>query len=388
MIVWASAAVSLDGYIDDTTSRRLVLSGTKDWEQVRALRAECDAVLVGAETIRKDNPALVTRSEKLREKRTAQGKPADPVKVTVSASGRLDPQARFFSEGTGRKIVIAGTEASPEHLAALRRVATVIVAKTDPITPETILQLLSQEGIRTLFIEGGTRILTQFLTADAIDYLRMATAPFFVGDSHAPRFVHAGRFPHNKDRRMHLLSTQAIGDMSVAIYALKASAEDYARMEQAITLAAQCPPSKGAYSVGAVIVTEDGQVFTGYSRETAPTNHAEEEAILKAIRAGQPAHRSNCLFQHGALYYTEIQTGLLLRTDHPPLHETGCVRRIRTADLRHLPRGSSFTASRDRGYHPQRPCTKSTGCQPTPREITDNTCIRFNFCPNFSLINE
>lgn len=60
MIVWASAAVSLDGYIDDTTSRRLVLSGTKDWEQVRALRAECDAVLVGAETIRKDNPALVT----------------------------------------------------------------------------------------------------------------------------------------------------------------------------------------------------------------------------------------------------------------------------------------------------------------------------------------
>lgn len=185
MIVWASAAVSLDGYIDDTTSRRLVLSGTKDWEQVRALRAECDAVLVGAETIRKDNPALVTRSEKLREKRTAQGKPADPVKVTVSASGRLDPQARFFTEGTGRKIVIVGTGASPEHLAALRRVATVIVAKTDPITPETILQLLSQEGIRTLFIEGGTRILTQFLTADAIDYLRMATAPF-LSATHTP----------------------------------------------------------------------------------------------------------------------------------------------------------------------------------------------------------
>lgn len=103
MIVWASAAVSLDGYIDDTTSRRLVLSGTKDWEQVRALRAECDAVLVGAETIRKDNPALVTRSEKLREKRTAQGKPADPVKVTVSASGRLDPQARIFHRRDGPK---------------------------------------------------------------------------------------------------------------------------------------------------------------------------------------------------------------------------------------------------------------------------------------------
>lgn len=155
----------------------------------------------------------------------------------------------------------------------------------------------------------------------------------------------------------------------------------------AITLAAQCPPSKGAYSVGAVIVTEDGRYSPGTAgKPPRPTMQRKRPSSKPFGR--QPAHRSNCLFQHGALYYTEVQTGLLLRTDHPPPHETGCVRRIRTADLRHLPRGSSFTASRDRGYHPQRPCTKSTGCQPTPREITDNTCIRFNFCPNFSLINE
>ncbi len=288
MIVWASAAISLDGYIDDASPRRLVLSCAEDWEQVRTLRAECDAVLVGAETIRKDNPALVLRSEELRERRIAQGKPADPVKVTISASGRLDPHARFFTEGAGRKIVIAGAEASSEHLAALRPVATVIVADTAHLTPETILHHLMQEGIRTLFLEGGTRVLTQFLTANAVDYLRVAVAPFFVGDAHAPRFVHKGAFPHNKDHRMHLLSAQSVGDMAVAIYALKASAEDYAFMKQAIALASQCPPSKSAYSVGAVIVTEEGQVFTGYSRETAPTNHAEEEAILKAVHAGVP----------------------------------------------------------------------------------------------------
>ena len=76
MIVWASTAVSLDGYIDDNTSQRLVLSSAEDWDQVRALRAECDAILVGAETIRKDNPALVTRNAELRQKRLAQGQPA------------------------------------------------------------------------------------------------------------------------------------------------------------------------------------------------------------------------------------------------------------------------------------------------------------------------
>ena len=65
MIVQASVAVSVDGYIDDLSDRRLVLSHAADWEEVRSLRAESDAILVGAETIRRDNPALVTRDERL-----------------------------------------------------------------------------------------------------------------------------------------------------------------------------------------------------------------------------------------------------------------------------------------------------------------------------------
>ena len=63
MIVQASVAVSVDGYIDDLSDRRLVLSHAADWEEVRSLRAESDAILVGAETIRRDNPALVIRDE-------------------------------------------------------------------------------------------------------------------------------------------------------------------------------------------------------------------------------------------------------------------------------------------------------------------------------------
>ena len=77
MIVQASVAVSVDGYIDDLSDRRLVLSHAADWEEVRSLRAESDAILVGAETIRRDNPALVTRDERLRELRAERGLPAD-----------------------------------------------------------------------------------------------------------------------------------------------------------------------------------------------------------------------------------------------------------------------------------------------------------------------
>ncbi len=129
-------------------------------------------------------------------------------------------------------------------------------------------------------------MLTLFLSANRIDYLRVAVAPFFVGEPSAPRMTIGAKFPFDKDRRMTVLDVKKVGDMTVTDYALGQQATDRTRSLQAIGLSLKCPPSDKAYSVGAVLVTRDGQVFTGYSRETAPDNHAEEEAILKAEQAG------------------------------------------------------------------------------------------------------
>ena len=284
MIVQASVAVSVDGYIDDLSDRRLVLSHAADWEEVRSLRAESDAILVGAETIRRDNPALVTRDERLRELRAERGLPADPVKVTLSRNADLDPTSRFFTEGDGEKIVFVGRCAPQDRTAALSRVATVIHAGSDCLTADYLIGELGRKGIERLFIEGGSRVLTLFLSENRIDYLRVA--PFFVGEPSAPRMTIGAKFPFDKDRRMTVLDVKKVGDMTVTDYALGQQATDRTRLLQAIGLSLKCPPSDKAYSVGAVLVTRDGQVFTGYSRETAPDNHAEEEAILKAEQAG------------------------------------------------------------------------------------------------------
>lgn len=56
MKVTVSTAVSADGYLDDRSPDRLILSTPEDWAEVHRLRAACDAILVGAETIRRDNP--------------------------------------------------------------------------------------------------------------------------------------------------------------------------------------------------------------------------------------------------------------------------------------------------------------------------------------------
>ena len=92
-----SCAISLDGCLDSTGPDRLVLSGAEDLDRVDAERAAADAILVGAGTVRRDDPRLLVRAPARRAARVAQGRPEHPVGVTVTASGDLDPRARFFT---------------------------------------------------------------------------------------------------------------------------------------------------------------------------------------------------------------------------------------------------------------------------------------------------
>jgi riboflavin biosynthesis pyrimidine reductase len=115
--VLLSAAVSLDGYLDDTGPERLLLSGPADFDRVDAVRASVDAILVGAGTIRADNPRLLVNSPERRAARVAAGKPEYPLKVTVSGSGDLDPTAKFWHTG-GEKIVYT-TDKGAERARAL-----------------------------------------------------------------------------------------------------------------------------------------------------------------------------------------------------------------------------------------------------------------------------
>ena len=92
-----SCSVSLDGYLGDHTPR-LALSNAADFERVDEVRASCDAIMVGAVTVRTDNPRLLVRSDARREERTARGLPSS--KVTPAAAhpaGRSAPGPRSSS---------------------------------------------------------------------------------------------------------------------------------------------------------------------------------------------------------------------------------------------------------------------------------------------------
>jgi len=84
-----SCGMSLDGYLDSATIARLQLSNDADFDRVDAVRASCDAILVGANTVRTDNPRLLVRSSERRRERVARGLAPSPMKITMTARGDL-----------------------------------------------------------------------------------------------------------------------------------------------------------------------------------------------------------------------------------------------------------------------------------------------------------
>ena len=214
-----SCGVSLDGYLDAGTEERLVLSNEADLERVDRVRAGCDAIHVGAATVRNDDPRLLVRGPGLRAERRARGLPESPMKVTVTEHARLDPAGNFFTTGDGVKLVYCAGPALGHATCRLGAVATVVDAG-DPVDLPWLVEDLHDRGVRRLMVEGGGQVLTQFLTSALADELHLVVAPFFVGTSKARRFVNDGAFPWNPDHRAHLAETRQIGDVVLLRYAL------------------------------------------------------------------------------------------------------------------------------------------------------------------------
>lgn len=249
--VLASCAVSLDGFLDDATPRRLVLSGPEDLDRVDEERSKVDAILVGAGTVRADDPRLLVRSAERRDARGACGRPPSPLRVVLSGS-TVDPHARVLTEPGAETVTLAGP-------------------------PDDVLEELARRGVVKLMVEGGARVLREFLAAGVVDELQLVVAPRLVGDG--PRFTGAAR------SSPHLVETRTLGEDVLLRY--RFGTPDDRHLAEACILTERCPPSESAFSVGCVVVADDGSVLgSSWSRRHDPLDHAEE-GVLRDL-AGDP----------------------------------------------------------------------------------------------------
>lgn len=225
--VTLSSAISLDGYLDTAGPPRLALSNAADFDRVDGVRAMNDAILVGARTVRLDNPRLLVRDEERQSRREAGGLSRSPWKVTVTASGDLDPRAAFFTEGDTTKLVYCPSSKARRIRRRLGDEAIVIGLGED-VTMADLVADLGDRGVHRLMVEGGGTVHTQFLASDLVDELHLALAPIFVGDRRAPRFVGDAAFPWMNDRRATLAEVRQLGDVVLLRYTLSDRSARYA----------------------------------------------------------------------------------------------------------------------------------------------------------------
>lgn len=167
-IVIGRLAQTLDGRIATVSGNSKWIGGAGDLRHTHRLRALCDAVIVGAGTVRADDPQLTTR--------LCSG--ASPVRVVLDAGRRLGTGFALFRDGP--PTLLATAEPGP---AAHGAAEALLVPRADSggLDLAALLQALAQRGLRRIFVEGGGQTVSGFLRAGLLDRLHVTVAPMILG---------------------------------------------------------------------------------------------------------------------------------------------------------------------------------------------------------------
>jgi len=181
--VIVNGASALDGAIASSEGA-LILSTTEDWVRVHELRNSVDAILVGVNTILKDDPLLSVRYIKPRE-------PA-PLRTILDTSCRIPLTAKVLQDQERLpSIIVTSKESSASKQDEIRKLGAKVVSvefekNKRYLNLADVLKILkTQFGINKLLVEGGSTVITQFLTNRLVDIMHIFYAPVFVGGKNA-----------------------------------------------------------------------------------------------------------------------------------------------------------------------------------------------------------
>ena len=147
--VIAKCGMSLDGHLTRPPGESRWLTSESSRAHAHKLRAVVDAIIVGAQTIRRDNPRLTTRSER---------RHTQPMRVILTKSGRLPPTAKVFCDSNRNRTLICRNK-----------------------TLRSVLRGLGRRNITSVLIEGGGDVLSQAFDQRLVDKVQIYIAPIFSG---------------------------------------------------------------------------------------------------------------------------------------------------------------------------------------------------------------
>ena len=173
-----NCAMSADGKIALPNRKQLRISSEEDIVRMYKLRNECDAVLVGIETILSDDPKLTVKEKYVKN-------PKQPLRVVLDSKCRIPKKTEVLNKTT--KTLIITTRGHEKRISGEH--VEVVGCKADVnghVDLECALELLYQKGVKKLLVEGGGTIIWSFLEERLVDDLYIYIGPCVVGGKTTP----------------------------------------------------------------------------------------------------------------------------------------------------------------------------------------------------------
>jgi len=187
--VIVSCAISLDGKLASACGD-VRLSSFDDKVEVHKLRSIVDAILVGINTILRDNPHLTVSEKYYRSDN-------HPIRVVLDSRCRIPLDAEVITRRPEVRTIVATTQLAPkEKIEKLRRMGVdVVVMGNSKVDLKKLLRYLRDEyNVKILMVEGGGYVLGSFFREGLVDYLRVSITPVLFGDGEAVSMIRGAVF--------------------------------------------------------------------------------------------------------------------------------------------------------------------------------------------------
>ena len=204
-------ALSLDGKISTEQRDPVRFTSRIDRGLMDEIRADADAVLIGAGTLRAEDPPVRIRAARRKEERRRAGKSPHPVSVILSRSMRLPRTGRYWEDDQVERIIATTEQAKDEQVLAFQDLAEVIRVGRATVDLHAFCRMLADRGIDRLLVEGGGEVNMAFWEAGLVDEVYLTLCPVVIGGSTAPTAADGKGFASDAFRKLRLVETRRVG---------------------------------------------------------------------------------------------------------------------------------------------------------------------------------
>ena len=212
--ITAKLAASIDGKIATSSGDSQWISNNKSRSIVHQMRKKVDALLVGSETVIKDNPHLTARyGKKLYKKQ--------PLRIAIDSRGKIPISSNIFNKDS--KTLIITTTSSPEKWrSAIKNKGhecIILPKKSNKVDLYKCAESLHNLGIIHVFVEGGGKLIGELMKHELVSMINIFYAPIIIGDKNAVNMIDGLKLNHiNEALELSELSYQLV-DKDISITA-------------------------------------------------------------------------------------------------------------------------------------------------------------------------